>query len=177
MSSAVLAIVLAACSGSSTTSPAPTLASAPTSTAAASTAGASTAPLPSASLPAASATASFGGGVAGVAPGVLVDCDSPSLTGLTITLYGPTTTKALYTTITIASGYVAVTLDAGSGAAYTSRSSSGTGVSGFDAAKGVQIDSPLPEMTSTAKRGSVPAISSIKASIDCGNQVPGSSTL
>lgn len=167
--SALLAVLLAGCSGGAslvaTTQP-PT--SIPSLTAV---------PQPSASLPPASATISFGGGVTGVAPGMQIDCDNPSLGGLVITLFGSTTTKDVSTTISLSPRGVSVTLDSGSGTTFTARTFSGTGVTGFDATKGTQLDGALTEAASASNPGSLPAITSIKGSVDCGNQMPGSSTL
>jgi hypothetical protein len=171
--SAILALSLAACSGAASPTPAPT---APTGTAIPSSTP-STAPTPSASLPPASAAISFGGGVTGVAPGVQIDCDSPSLGGLDIVLFGRTTTANVATTITITGQDVIVTVDSGAGATFVARSFKGAGVTGFDATKGVHVDGPLTEVASSSKPGPLPAITSITGAVDCGDQVPGSSTL
>jgi hypothetical protein len=171
--SAILAFSLTACSGAA--SPTPT-SSAPTSTAVASSTP-SSAPTPPASLPPASATIAFGGGVTGVTPGLQIDCDNPSLGGLDITLFGSTTTAGIATTITITGQGVTVTLDSGAGATFVARTFEGTGVTGFDATKGVHLDGSLTEVTSASKPGPLPAISSITGTVECGDQVPGSSTL
>jgi hypothetical protein len=134
-------------------------------------------PPPSPSLPPASATVSFGGDVKGLAKGIQVNCQIPSADGLLITLFGATTTKDVASTITIGPASVLVTIDSGSGATFSAREFTGGGVTGFDPTKGAQVDTPLVEVTSTSKPGSLPAITSIKGSVDCGNQVPGSSTL
>jgi len=177
-STSFIALCLAACSGAGGTTP---TAVPPTGTAPAGTAAASstppTAPTPPASLAPASATVAFGGGVTGVAPGVQVDCDNPSLGGLDITLFGSTTTAGVATTITITGQSVTVTLDSGAGATFVARTFKGTGVTGFDATKGVHLDGPLTEVTSSSKPGLLPAISSITGTVDCGDQVAGSSTI
>jgi hypothetical protein len=94
-----------------------------------------------------------------------------------ISLYGATTGKDLSTAITLSTNHVAVTLDSGSGTTYAARTFTGTGVTGFDATKGAQIDSSLTEVASGSNPGKVPAISSITGNVECGNQVPGTSTL
>jgi hypothetical protein len=106
-----------------------------------------------------------------------VTCEVPSLGGLVISLFGQTSSPNVYTTITLASGNLLVTLDSGSGTTFTARTFKGAGVTGFDAAKGAQIDSPLAEVAAGSNHGTLPAIDSVKGNVDCGNQVPGSSTL
>ena len=173
---AILALALAACSGTASPTPTPTAPPSPTGTIAASSTP-STAPPPAASLPPASATISFVGGVTGVTPGVQVSCDNPSLGGLDIALFGSTTTAGVATTITITGQGVTVTLDSGSGATFAARTFKGTGVTGFDATKGVHLDGPLTEAPSSSNPGALPAVTSITGTVDCGGQVPGSSTL
>jgi hypothetical protein len=66
----------------------------------------------------------------------------------------------------------------GAGATFRSRDFSGTGVTGFDAATGVQIDSQLTEVTPAGTNSTgIGKLTSLSGSIDCGNQQPGSSTL
>jgi hypothetical protein len=73
---------------------------------------------------------------------------------------------------------VAIFVSTGAGSEFHSRSFTGTGVTGFDAAVGVQIDSPLTEVTaSTDNPGGIGKLTSLRGSLDCGNQQPGSSTL
>jgi hypothetical protein len=174
VAAAVVALAAVGCSGSTT----PTQTIAPQSGGpVASSTTATVAPAPSASLPPASATVTFTGAVSGMAPGPSVGCNSPAISGLAIVLFGATATKDLYSTITISAQKVTVTLDAGGGATFSARSFAGTGVTGFDAAKGAVIDSPLTEVPSSSRPGTIPAISAIKGTIDCGNQVPGSSSV
>jgi hypothetical protein len=171
---ALIGLLAVGCSGTST----PTGSPAQTSgNPAATTAGASTPPAPTASLPPASATVTFMGAVRGVTAGMAVNCNTPAVDGLVISLFGATTTKDVYTTIRLSAQKVTVTLDAGSGSTFSARSFAGTGVTAFDPAKGAQIDSQLAEVASSAKPGTIPTISSIKGTVDCGNQVPGSSTV
>jgi hypothetical protein len=67
--------------------------------------------------------------------------------------------------------------DSGSGATYVERDFAGTGVTNFDAAKGATIDSPLTEGPNQDAHGTLGVLTSMSGTIDCGNQVPGSSTL
>ena len=173
----LIGAVVTACSGGSTPAPAASQAAAPSAAPVSAAPSPAMSPLPSASLPPATASATFAGGLTGVAPGVLVSCDSPTLGGQVITLFGPTTTKDIYTTISLSAASVSVTIDSGAGVTFVARTFTGTWVTGFDAAKGAQIDSQLAEIVSSSKPGSLPAITSIKGSVDCGNQLPGSSTL
>ncbi len=172
-SATVLVLALGACSG--TANPTPT--GTPAGNTPAASPSPSVAPTPSASLPPASATISFGGGVTGVTRGVQVSCDNPSLSGLDISLFGSTTTADVATTITITGQDVTVTLDSGSGSTFAARTFKGTGVTGFDATKGVHLDGALTEVPSSSNPGTLPAIISITGSVDCGDQVPGSSTI
>ena len=174
----VVAILLVACNASPSIAPSAVSSLPPVpSNPPAATPSPSVAPQPTASLPPASATVTLGGGIKGLAKGIQVSCDSPSVTGLLITLMGATTTKDVFSTITLGPASVFVTIDSGSGTSFTARSFTGLGVTDFDGTKGAQIDSPLTEVTTTSSPGKLPAISSIKGSIDCGGQVPGSSTL
>jgi len=137
----------------------------------------SVAPTPSVSLPPASATITFTGGATEVAKGAQISCQLPSLGGSIITIFGSTNRTGVATTISLSSGSIAVTLDSGSGATFAAREFTGAGVTNFDAARGAQIDSPLQEVTTGSAPGKVPAVRSIKGSVDCGNQTPGTSTL
>jgi hypothetical protein len=171
--------VLVACNASPSIAPSAvsSLPPVPSSPPAAATPSPSAAPQPTASLPPASATVTFGGGVKGLAKGIQVSCQSPSLSGMLINLVGATTTKGVFSAITLGAAGIFVTIDEGSGTTFTARSFTGLGVTDFDPAKGAQLNSPLTEVTTTSGPGKLPAISSIKGSIDCGSQVPGNSTL
>jgi hypothetical protein len=58
------------------------------------------------------------------------------------------------------------------------RSFEGSGVTGFDAAKGATLDSPLTENTDPASAiGDLGELTSFSGTIDCGNQQPGSATI
>ena len=164
----LLSLAVAACSGTTTPSGA---------TAAASTSQSHAGTTPRPSLPPANAQFSFTGGAAGAEQIGQIACNNPSLGGSVITIFGQATGKDVFSLVTVEPGKVIVRLDSGSSTSYVERDFSGTGVSAFNAAKGAQIDSQLSEVTSPQKPGTLPSVSSIKGSVDCGNQLPGSSTL
>ena len=169
-----LSLTLAACSGTSTPAGA-TPSSTPAATASAAPSESGTTPGPS--LPPASAQFTFTGGAAGAEQVGQIACNNPTTGGSVITIFGQATGKDVFSLVTVEVGKVFVRLDSGSGTSYAERDFSGTGVSGFDAAKGARIDSPLSEVPSAQKPGTLPSIDSIKGSVDCGNQLPGTSTL
>jgi len=73
---------------------------------------------------------------------------------------------------------VSVRLDSGSGATYRERDFDGNGITSFDAASGVTFDTKLSEPSpNPANAGTLGMVTSIKGSISCGNQQPGSSTI
>jgi hypothetical protein len=174
---ALIAVFVAACSGSSTPPPAASQAPTPGPSLVAASSSPASAPSASASLPPASANLSLSGGLTGLVPGLQVTCEEPSLGGLVISLFGQTPSPNVSTTITLASGNLLVTLDSGSGTTFSARTFKGSGVTDFDAAKGAQIDSSLAEISSRSNPGTLPAVDAVKGRVDCGNQVPGSSTL
>ena len=179
VSAALLALVLTACSSTATPSPAT---NPPAATPSSSPSVPVASPSPSvivsspASLPPPSAMIGFTGAVAGVKQ-ISVGCNFPALTGQTISLFGPTNVALVDAQLTVAADNVTIRLASGSGATFTVRAFSGSGVTDFDAAKGATIDSPLTEIDSGGAHGKIPAITSVKGVIDCGNQIPGSSTL
>jgi hypothetical protein len=101
----------------------------------------------------------------------------PESGGLQISVLGRPADPNLSVYIFVSSGIVAVRYDSGSGSTYTERDFTGTGVTSFDAATGAQINSPLTEVVTTTAHGNLGALTSISGSIDCGNQMPGSSNL
>ena len=118
-------------------------------------------------------------GLAGAAIKPVVTCNSPNLDGsVSVRVLAQPADPAVLFGVTSTVGKVVVVVSSGSGTTASSRSFEGSGVSGFDAAKGVQIDSTLAETTAAgANRGSLGAITSIKGSVDCGNQTVGISTV
>src|SRR5204863_2173752 len=74
---------------------------------------------------------------------------------------------------------VFIHVDSGTGSTFNERDFEGTGISEFDPRRGVELDSTLTETAPTpgVGRGSIGKITSLKGSIACGDQTPGSSTL
>jgi hypothetical protein len=117
------------------------------------------------------------GGISGPLTATTIDCNFPTLHGTEIFAFGHLTDPALSMQVRLQSGKVTVFLDSGSGSKYQSRAFTGTGVTGFDAAKGAQVDSKVTEMASGATPGTTLGhVASIKGSVDCGNQAPGTTT-
>jgi hypothetical protein len=82
--------------------------------------------------------------------------------------------------VAITAGTVTVRLGSGDGAGYHERAFDGSGVTGFDSRKGVQIDAsltPTAATSGTTTAGTLGAVTSIKGSVDCAGQDPGSSTI
>jgi hypothetical protein len=108
----------------------------------------------------------------------LIDCQFPTPDGLQIFMLGQFGTGGPALNMRILPGSLGLTVSTGSGAQFHSRSFTGTGVTSFDAATGAQLDSPLTEVTaSTENPKGIGLLKSLAGSIDCGNQVPGTSTL
>lgn len=169
-------LLVAACSGSSATSgPAATVA------------GATTVPSGT-SMPAATPAPTLGpatqhltvagpAGAAGAVSNAQVRCNLPSTGGLQISVLGQPADPNLSVYVFVQSGSVTVRYDSGSGATYVERDFAGAGVTNFEAATGAQIDSPLTEVATGDAHGNLGVLTSISGSVDCGNQMPGSSTL
>jgi hypothetical protein len=117
--------------------------------------------------------------IAGALAEPIVNCSYPTLDGLRINTSGqsqdPTTTMA----ISVGPKTVAVRLSAGSGPTYHERDFTGTGLTGFDPAKGVHLDGKLREAAPPkgATPGSVAKITSISGDVTCGTQTVGKSTI
>jgi hypothetical protein len=119
-------------------------------------------------------------GASGAVSLAAIRCNLPptdGTSGLQISVLGRPTDPNLSVYIFVSPGNVTVRYDSGSGATYVERDFAGTGVTGFDAATGAQIDSPLTEVPNKDAHGTLGVLTSISGSIDCGNQLPGSSTL
>jgi hypothetical protein len=118
-------------------------------------------------------------GAAGAVTKVQVSCAFPTLAGPVINLFGTPPTAGQSTMMNVSAGKVHIRLEEGSGTTYRARDFEGTGVSHFDAARGAQIDSAVREVASggTAGKGGLGAITSIKGTVSCGAQTPGSSTV
>ena len=107
-----------------------------------------------------------------------IRCDFPASDGqMQITVLAQPSDPNLSVYLFVEAGKVTVRYDSGSGSTYVERDFSGTGVTNFDAAKGAQIDTQLSEVATTQAHGNLGGLTSISGTIDCGNQLPGSSTL
>ena len=159
----LLFIVVAACGGGSSSSTS------------------SSSPQPPAPKGPATAQLSFVGdtGLAGAATKPQVSCNFPTIDGtVLIFVLAQPSDPAVTFNIRLTANKIVVIVATGSGQDFRSRTFEGTGFTGFDAGSGVQIDSPLTETTAAdTNRGSLGAITSIKGSVDCGNQTIGTSTV
>jgi hypothetical protein len=122
-------------------------------------------------------------GLMGSAAGALavtnasIRCGVPSASGLQIQVLGQPSDPNTSVYVFVWAGNVTVRYDSGSGSTYKERDFAGTGVTAFDAATGAKIDSPLTETADGTAHGTLGVLTSIKGSVDCGNQTPGTSTL
>jgi hypothetical protein len=124
------------------------------------------------------------GGPAGKAGAVTlagIRCNLPMLnagqTALQISVLAEPEDPNLSVYIFVQQGNVTVRYDSGQGSSYVERDFAGSGVTNFDPAMGATIDTPLTEVPTTGAHGTLGVLTSIKGSIDCGNQMPGSATL
>ena len=105
-------------------------------------------------------------------------CNRPSLDGPTIFLLGTSGTAGPQVILFVRAGYVEVRVGTGSATTLHLRSFEGSGVTGFDGATGVQLDSTLKETTPAGTdKGDLGVVTSIKGTLDCGNEGLGSSTI
>jgi hypothetical protein len=177
----IAGLIVAACSGSAAATPAASAAPMPTVAAATAT----PTPLPTAAPTKGPATQNFVlGGPAGEAGAVTlaaIRCNLPLLSGtqpvMEISVLARPADPNLSVYIFVQQGKVDVRYDSGAGSTYVERDFTGTGVTAFDAATGATLDSPLTEVAITDARGTLGVLTSIKGTIDCGNQMPGSSAL
>ena len=130
--------------------------------------------------PTATATTTGAADVAGSATIAFVTCSVPYVGGLGIDIVGhvagvPAGTRLA---LTIQANSVLAFVTEGSGSSRAARAFRGTGVTGFDAARGATVNSTLVEDRSlTGNPGKVGALASIVATVDCAGQQPGSSTV
>lgn len=135
---------------------------------------------PRPSLGPATADFTFAGatGLAGSATKPSIRCSEPSFDGLTIAVFAQPADPTVLDRIVVTAGKVTVRVAAGAGTSYTERDFEGTGVTGFDPASGAQIDTTLTETTAAGLNpGKLGAITSLKGSIACNEQLAGTSTL
>ncbi|MEA2645936.1 MAG: hypothetical protein QOE92_1019 [Chloroflexota bacterium] len=131
--------------------------------------------------PTAQVTAVGGAGLGGTIKILEVDCAEPRPEGQVIVLGGQTEGQGpdgVFLNFTLLSGSVTVQATQGSGQVYSQRLFQGTGVTGFDAARGAQVDSTFTETAVAGLLpGSIGGLTSLKATVDCAGQQPGSSTV
>jgi hypothetical protein len=111
-------------------------------------------------------------------PATGVACSFPTLQGPEITIRISATNGSAGGFIDLTSSEVFVRIGAGSGAAYTQRNFSGSGVTNFDAATGAQFNAQLTDVSPAGqKKGTLGTITSISGSVSCGDKTPGSGTI
>jgi len=120
-----------------------------------------------------------GPGLTGTLTPDIVHCALPMLKGPELLVIGHPANTNLSIRIMLLAGSVTVGVDTGSGAQYRERDFTGTGMTGFDPAKGATIDSALTAVPAAAGTvaPNLPALTSITGTIDCAGQTPGTSTL
>lgn len=168
--SALIAALLAACSGSTAT-PTPGASTGPTTSEAAS-------PLPT-------GPATFQLTVAGDAnvtgtwtSSYGINCNNPTFEGLDLLFFAAAPGGKAVVLITLKPGTILVSERAGAGSTYTDREFQGTGVTSFDPARGASFDSDLSIVPGTGQTpGTLGTITRVTGSVECGNQRPGSSTV
>jgi hypothetical protein len=162
-------VALAACSGSSTSSG--------TTTTSASTG----APSPASKETAVGAFTLTGDpALTGAASEVSIRCEFPDIEGPSIAVLAKASDGSTSLRLGIRAGKVTVRLfGTGDDGQYHERAFEGSGVTGFDPTKGAAIGSSLTETTATASAtpGSLGSVESVKGSVDCREQRPGSATL
>ena len=143
---------------------------------------ASSSPSPTPSGPA-TADLTFAGDPALTAPltVVSIECLVPRLEGTYILVSGMPQGQpkgGLTVSLAIRDGSVSVNVGSGSAASLIERDFSGTGISGFDASRGVHLSAALIETTTaTTKKGNIGVLTSVSGSVSCGNQTMGTSTI
>lgn len=164
----MVAIALAACGSSS-----------PTST----TSSGATPPTPSptpAGPPSGSGTAVGDANVSGPITVTSLFCSWPGTDGPGIRVFADLTNQpsGVQLVILIQAQTVNVKAATGSGATYAQREFNGPGVSNFDGTKGATVDTTLTEDKSQGTHpGTIGAMSSIKLTVACGNEQPGTASL
>ncbi|MEY2452367.1 MAG: hypothetical protein QOD92_1941 [Acidimicrobiaceae bacterium] len=118
-------------------------------------------------------------GVAGVALNTGVRCNVPRAEGQAIVVLGEASVPGTAFIIEFRAGKVTVQAYGGSGSDYHERHFEGTGVVGFDAANGVDVEASLASVALAPGKtpGTIGTINSIKGSVDCGKQTAGTATV
>ena len=140
----------------------------------------SSSPVPSASVGPATAQFALVGtnGLTGPVTTQQITCRRPGLDGPNIFFQGQSGTTGPQVVMFIRAGHADVRVATGSGESLHLRSFEGSGVTGFNAAKGARLDSPLAENTDAASViGDLGQLTSISGAVDCGNQQPGTANI
>jgi len=117
-------------------------------------------------------------GLAGPVDEATVRCSWPDLDGLGIAVVAQPPDGSSVVRVQLLPGRVQVHAGAGTGPDYAERVFEGRGVTSFDASGGAQVRSSLTETTAAPPASTaVGAVTDITASIDCGDQTPGRSTV
>lgn len=176
----VLAALIVVACGSSVAGPTVPATQPPGSGAAQSSVAPSGSPVATASKgPATSQFALTGtAGLTGPVTAQTITCGRPSLAGPQIFFLGQAGATGPQIVIFVRPGFAEVRVATGSAATLRERDFSGTGVTNFDAAVGVRIDTALTETTAPGTAtGDLGALTRISGSIDCGDQSPGSANI
>jgi hypothetical protein len=117
-------------------------------------------------------------GLTGAVTPTEIICGEPSFDGPQIFVLGTAGASGPQVVLFITAGHVEARVGTGAAATLRLRTFVGTGVTGFDAAKGAQLDTKLTESTAAGTAiGTLGALSAISGSIDCGDQQPGSASI
>jgi hypothetical protein len=149
------------------------------SAASSSTSSATPAPTPTPTGPATAVLRLTGSaGIAGPLTVGSIACGLPGLAGNSIFLLATPANAAVAVRLILTTGTVSVGVVSGSGTSYKSRTFTGSGMTGFDPATGAQLDTKLTEANPPGSSpGTLGAATSIVGKVDCGNQLPGNTTL
>lgn len=177
--SLVVGLVLAAC-GSASATPTPSVTLAPPSTPP-SPPIVVVLPSPTPAPSKGPATAQFNivgtAGLTGPVTAQTITCNEPSLAGPEIDYIGRSSSGPQIV-IFARAGHVEVRVGTGAASTLRLRTFVGTGVTSFNTATGMTLDTTLTETTDAATAtGSLGALSSISGNIDCGNEQPGSANV
>lgn len=178
---ALVGLVLAACSGSSGQSvQSPLMTPMPSVPVQSNPSGAAPSPSPAPSKGPATAQFSIAGtaGLTGPVTAQRITCNQPTLDGPEISFIGQAGTSGPNIVVFARAAHVEVRVGTGAAATLRMRTFVGTGVTSFDAATGLTLNTTLTETTDAATAtGSLGALSSISGSLDCGNEQPGSANI
>ena len=174
------ALLVAACAGSAATSPPGASQPSPSQGSGAAAPSPSATPVPSVDKGPATGTFTLAGtlGLNGQFSASSISCNYPTPSGPQIIAFGQVGTNGPFVQVFVSPGSALVRADTGSGTTFKMRTFVGSGVPQFDGASGAQIDSPLKENTaSNLSTTGIGVVSSITGKIDCGDQLPGTSTI